>query len=59
MKIKDSHGILEHFVGKMTTLKKKKKRHYFEMNGRFSGRRKFENDNFKSLTLEEIRTSSR
>ena len=59
MKIKDSHSILEHFVRKTTTLKNKKKRHYFEMDGRFSGRRKFENDNFKSLTLEEIRTSRR
>ena len=59
MKIKYFHSILEHFVGKTTTLKNKKKSHYFEMNGRFSGRWKFENDNFKSLTLEEIRTSSR
>ena len=37
----------------------KKKRNYFEMDGRFSGRWEFENDNFKSLTLEEIGTSSR
>ena len=59
MKIKDFQSILEHFVGKTTTLKNEKKRHHFEMNGRFSARWKFENDNFKSLTLEEIRTSSR
>ena len=59
MKIKDFYSILEHFVRKTTTSKNKKKQYYFEMNGRFSGRWKFENDNFKSLTLEEIRTSSR
>ena len=52
MKIKDFHSISEHFVRKTTTLKIKKKRDYFEKNGNFSGRRKFENDNFKSLTLE-------
>ena len=59
MKIKDFHSILEHFVRKTTTLKNEKKRYYFEVNGIFSGRWKFQNDNFKSLTLEEIRTSSR
>ena len=43
MKIKDFRSILEHFVRKTTTLKNNKKRDYFEMNGRFSGRRKFLN----------------
>ena len=46
------------FVKKTTTLKNTKKQYYFEMDGRFSGRWKFENDNLKSLTREEIGTSS-
>ena len=32
---------------------------FFKMEGRFSGRWEYENDNFRSLTLEEITTSSR
>ena len=53
------YNILEHFVRKLATLKMMKKEHYFEMEGRFSGRWECENDNFRSLTLEEITTSSR
>ena len=53
------YNILEHFVRKMATLKMMEKEHYFKMKGRFSGRWECENDNFKSLTLEEMRTSSR
>ena len=59
MKIKDSHSILYILSEKDSIEVWKTKHDYFEMNGRFSGRWKFENDSFKSLTLEEIRTSSR
>ena len=56
--VKNKYSLI-YFVRKTTVLKNKKMRHYFEMDGRFSGRWELENDNFKSLTLKEIGTSSR
>ena len=58
MKIKHFDSILEHFVRKTTTSKNMKKRNYFQMGERFAGRWEFQNDNFKSLTREEIGISS-
>ena len=57
--IKTFQCILIYFVWKTTTLKFKKKQPYFEMDGRFPRRWECENDNLKSLTRGEIRTSSR